>query len=165
MGTGRHVRHPRSADQPQPEHDCLRSRPCNAPDRALVRFRKGGGAATLGCPHGIGRIRSPHDRLRRQHGEFGSPLGTPFADELLFQGLGFKNINGGHFFDLRNLPTRLQTYVIPTNFRVSSVFPYITLPDVPKSLCDNHTLFATGPTGTVTNDSASIPVDFRTVGR
>ena len=81
--------------------------------------------------------------------KFGVLFGIPYVDELLIRSSGAERINGGHFLDLRFLPSTLQTYVSPSNFRVSSVFPYITLADVPSDLSHDGRLFYLSPTASV----------------
>jgi hypothetical protein len=81
--------------------------------------------------------------------KFGVLFGVPYSDEVLFKYFQLKAVNGGHFLDLRFLPSTLQAYVAPTNFRLTSIFPYITLPDVPSSLSHNGRLFYASPTASV----------------
>jgi hypothetical protein len=61
--------------------------------------------------------------------KFGTLFGVPFSSQLLFRAWGLQKINGGQYFSEHWLPTTLSAYVDPTNFRFSSVFPYILLPD------------------------------------
>ena len=71
-------------------------------------------------------------------------FGVPYSDQLLFRYWGFSHVNGGKYIDPRYLPSTLQSYVDPTHFRLSSLFPYAVLSDVPTT----HTrgLFYTEPT-------------------
>jgi len=92
--------------------------------------------------------------------KFGVPFGVPFADQLIYQAFQLQRINGGHYFSLHWLPSTLQQYVNPANFRVISVFPYIVLPDAPSHLFGGDPmanvplsmplLFASGVWGVVT---------------
>jgi hypothetical protein len=89
--------------------------------------------------------------------KFGMVFGVPFSDYLLYKEVGLVKLNGGQYFGLRYLPSTLQAYVDPANFRVSSVFPYITLPDVPRSPIAHTALFLRTPT---TNVPLSMPLLF-----
>lgn len=81
--------------------------------------------------------------------KFGQPFGAPFSDDYLYRFLEYNKINGGQFFGLRYLPSTLQAYVDPANFRVSSLFPYSVLPDSPARLIAHTKLFTRAPTASV----------------
>ncbi len=81
--------------------------------------------------------------------KFGVLFGIPYSEELLIHYSPLGHVNGGHFLDLRYVPSTLQAYVAPTDFRVSSIFPYITLPNVPSAVSNNHRLFWHSPTASV----------------
>ena len=55
--------------------------------------------------------------------KFGVAFGIPYTDELLIRYTGVEHVNGGHFLDVRYLPSTLQTYVAPSNFRVQLGVP------------------------------------------
>jgi hypothetical protein len=76
-------------------------------------------------------------------------FGVPISEEGLVQYLGVNHLNGGSFFGLRYLPSTLQAYVNPLNIRVTPVFPYLTLPDVPAHLIAHTQLFGRAPTAGV----------------
>jgi hypothetical protein len=81
--------------------------------------------------------------------KFGIPFGVPVSAQLLFKSGGYIHINGGHYYSLRFLPSALQAYVDPTNLRFTSLFPYITLPDIPFHPVAHTTLFTRAPTASV----------------
>ncbi len=62
--------------------------------------------------------------------KFGLLFGFPAGEQLLFRALHLQNFNRGHYFGARFLPITLAQYVDPTNIRLSSIFPYVTLPDL-----------------------------------
>jgi len=61
--------------------------------------------------------------------KFGVLFGVPFQDQLVYRGFGLQHVNGGNSFSLHWLPSTIRAYVDPANFRFTSVFPYIYLPD------------------------------------
>ena len=73
-------------------------------------------------------------------------FGVPFQDQLVFQLFDYRHLNGGQYVSLRYLPSTLQAYLDPSDFRVSSVFPYITLADVPGGPIAHTSLFDRQPT-------------------
>ena len=81
--------------------------------------------------------------------KFGIPFGVPVSAQLLFRAGGYIHINGGHYYSLRFVPSALQAYVDPTNLRFTSLFPYITLPDIPVPPVAHTTLFTRAPTASV----------------
>jgi hypothetical protein len=81
--------------------------------------------------------------------KFGIPFGVPVSAQLLFKAEGFIHINGGHYYSLRFVPSALQAYVDPTNLRFTSLFPYITLPNIPNPPVAHTTLFTRAPTASV----------------
>jgi hypothetical protein len=81
--------------------------------------------------------------------KFGVLFGVPFSSQILFHAYGLQKINGGRYVSLHWLPNTLRTYVDPTNFRFSSVFPYVALPDEPSGM------FGADPASSPT---ASIPL-------
>ncbi len=83
------------------------------------------------------------------YAKFGSFFGVPVSSQLLFKSYGFGRVNGGHYFGFRYLPATLQAYVDPTNFRVSSLFPFVTLGANRYGSIDATRLFATEPTASV----------------
>jgi len=78
--------------------------------------------------------------------KFGIPFGVPVSAQLLFRAGGYVHTNGGHYYSLRFVPSALQAYVDPANLRFSSLFPYITLPDIPVPPVDHTPLFTRAPT-------------------
>jgi hypothetical protein len=61
--------------------------------------------------------------------KFGQLFGVPFQDQILYKYYGLQNLNGGNYFSLYWLPRTIREYVDPANFRFTSLFPYIFLPD------------------------------------
>ncbi len=84
-------------------------------------------------------------------------FGVPPSEQLIYKAYGFSRINGGHYFAVRFLPSTLQTYLSPGNLRLTSVFPYLTLPDIPTQPIAHTTLFTRAPTASV---PASMPLLF-----
>ncbi len=86
-------------------------------------------------------------------------FGVPASEQLLYRAFNFGLVNGGHYFSLRFLPSTLQAYLSPGNLGVTSVFPFLTLPDVPTHAVAHTTLFAREPSASLT---ASMPLLFAT---
>ena len=78
--------------------------------------------------------------------KFSILFGVPYSEYALGKALGY---NQGQYFGLRYLPSTLQAYVDPANFRVRSIFPFITLPDNPVNEIAHTQLFARGQTANV----------------
>jgi hypothetical protein len=83
------------------------------------------------------------------YAKFGILIGFPASKQILFNAFGFSHINGGHYWGLRFLPSTLQAYVDPSNIRMTSLFPYITLPDNPTHPIAHTALFTRAPTAGV----------------
>jgi hypothetical protein len=81
--------------------------------------------------------------------KFGILFGIPYSDYVLGKKFGFNQVSGGRYSGLRYLPSTLQAYVDPANFRVRSIFPFITLPDNPVGEIAHTPLFARGQTANV----------------
>jgi hypothetical protein len=81
--------------------------------------------------------------------KFSVLFGVPEREYSLGAYLGFNKLNGGQYFGLRYLPSTVQAYLDPANFRVTSIFPYITLPDKPANPIAHTTLFQRAPTANV----------------
>jgi hypothetical protein len=76
--------------------------------------------------------------------KFGVLFGLPVNDYTAFHVLNEQRINGGRYFDPVYLPTTLWTYLQPGGLRLTSLFPFITLPAGPTRaiggvLFDNRT--------------------------
>jgi hypothetical protein len=91
--------------------------------------------------------------------KFGLPFGVPASKQLIYKAFEFSRINGGRYFSIRFLPSTLQAYLTPGNLRLSSVFPYLTLPDDPTHNIAHTVLFSRAPTASV---PASMPLLFGT---
>jgi len=78
--------------------------------------------------------------------KFGSLFGIPISSQLVYKDFGLSHQNGGKYFGLRYLPATLQAYLDPTNFRISSIFPFITLGPNPNGPVDGTQLFVRAPT-------------------
>jgi hypothetical protein len=89
--------------------------------------------------------------------KFGLPFGVPASKQLIYKAFEFNRINGGRYFSVRFLPSTLQAYLTPGNLRLSTVFPYLTLPDDPTHNIAHTMLFARSPTASV---PASMPLLF-----
>jgi len=63
--------------------------------------------------------------------KFGMLFGLPVNDYTAFHVLNEKAINGGHYFDFIYLPSTLLAYLQPGGLRLTSLFPFITLPAGP----------------------------------
>jgi hypothetical protein len=81
--------------------------------------------------------------------KFGIPFGVPVSAQFLFKSGGYIHINGGHYYSLRFVPSALQAYADPTNLRFTSLFPYITLPNIPIYPIAHTRLFTRAPTASV----------------
>jgi hypothetical protein len=80
--------------------------------------------------------------------KFGQPFAAPVSDDTLYRIFGWGRVNGGQFYGLRYVPSTLQAYVDPANFRFSSIFPFIVFPDIPGPIA-HTTLFTRAPTASV----------------
>ncbi len=80
--------------------------------------------------------------------KFGQPFAAPISDDSLYRLFDWGRTNGGQFYGLRYVPSTLQAYVDPANFRISSLFPFIVFPNIPGEIA--HTgLFTRAPTASV----------------
>jgi hypothetical protein len=79
--------------------------------------------------------------------KFGIPYGYPLNDQIDFR--KYLSHIKNSYFAVRYLPTTLLAYVAGTGMHVSSVFPFITLPQFPARPVDGVTLFGTQPIATV----------------
>jgi hypothetical protein len=89
--------------------------------------------------------------------KFGVLFGLPLNDYEAFHVLHDNRINGGRYFDLAYLPSTLFSYLQPGGLRVTSLFPFVTLPAGPTRtvgniLFDNRTR--------TTSVTASMPLLF-----
>jgi hypothetical protein len=89
--------------------------------------------------------------------KFGELFGVPASSQLLYKELGYAHLDGGQYWGLRYLPSTLQAYVDPLNFRFTSLFPFITLPDLPAHPVAHTALFSRTPTA---NIPVSMPLLF-----
>jgi hypothetical protein len=76
-------------------------------------------------------------------------FGYPASEQEVFKAFGFNRINGGRQFSVRFLPSTLQAYAFPGNLRITPVFPYLTLPEIPTHLIAHTKLFTRGNTASV----------------
>ena len=90
--------------------------------------------------------------------KFNLLFGVPASEQVLYKFYGFSHLNGGKYFSLRFLPSTVQAYVTPDNLRVTSIFPYVTLPSPPDPIA-HTTLFERTPTASVL---PSMPLLFAT---
>lgn len=89
--------------------------------------------------------------------KFNLLFGFPASEQLLFKTFDLGKTNDGKYFSLRFLPSTLQAYVNPFNVRVTSLFPYVTLPDIPTHPIAHTPLFTRAPTASV---PSSMPLLF-----
>jgi hypothetical protein len=81
--------------------------------------------------------------------KFNLLFGVPASEQLLYRIFRFSHINDGHYFGVRFLPSTLQAYLTPWNLRVTSVLPYLTLPNKPPGPIAHTALFARDPVASV----------------
>ncbi len=84
-------------------------------------------------------------------------FGYPSSEQLLYTYFQFDHINGGKHYGLNFLPSTLDFYLSPGNLRVSSLFPYLTMPALPSGVVAHTRLFNLGNTASA---SASMPMFF-----
>lgn len=84
-------------------------------------------------------------------------FGFPASEQVLYKSFGLGQINGGHYFSLRFLPSALQAYVAPGNLQAARRFPFLTLPANPSQLVAHTRLFQRGPTASAV---ATMPLLF-----
>ncbi len=89
--------------------------------------------------------------------KFNLLFGFPAAEQQLYRIYGHSHINGGRYFSLNFLPSTLQAYVVPGNLRITSLFPFLTLPETPTHLIAHTQLFNRTNTASV---PASMPLLF-----
>jgi hypothetical protein len=103
--------------------------------------------------------------------KFGLLFGVPFQDQVIYKSLGLQRTNGGNYFSLYWLPSTIREYVDPANFRFTSLFPYIYLPDAATGLFDAEPtanvplsmplLFVSGLWGVITTFTPGRRTEFR----
>ena len=91
------------------------------------------------------------------YAKFNQFFGYPVSEQLLYKVYGFAHVNGGKHYSLHFLPATLQAYLSPGGLRVTSVFPYLTVPDLPNQLIAHTPLFNRGNSASV---PASMPLLF-----
>ena len=67
----------------------------------------------------------------------GSLFGLPVNEYTAFHVLHEARINGGHYFSIRYLPSTLYAYFQPGGLRLTSLFPFLTLPAGPTRVIGN----------------------------
>jgi hypothetical protein len=103
--------------------------------------------------------------------KFGQLFGVPFQDQLVYRLWGYQRVNGGNYFSLFWLPSTIREYFDPANFRFTSLFPYIYLPDTPTRVIYGEPtanvplsmpfLFVAGLWGVITTFTPGRRVQFR----
>ncbi len=91
--------------------------------------------------------------------KFNVLFGYPVSEQLLYKVYGFAHINRGKHYSLHFLPSTLQAYLSPGGLQISSIFPYLTIPNLPTHLVAHTQLFNRGNTASV---PASMPLLFGT---
>jgi len=95
------------------------------------------------------------------YAKFGSPVGVPMASQVWTQVNAhrryFLAANGGKGFSLRFLPSTLTAYLQPAGMRISSLFPYLSLPPTPAQPVGPVVLDQTYRTGSI---PATMPLLF-----
>jgi len=89
--------------------------------------------------------------------KFDQLFGFPVSEQLLYNDLGYAHINGGKHFSLHFLPSTLDEYLLPGNLRLTWLFPFLALPELPNHLVAHTRLFNEGNTSSAT---ASMPLLF-----
>ncbi len=87
--------------------------------------------------------------------KFNLLFGVPASEQLVYRAFKLGLINKGHYFSLRFIPSTLQAYAAPGGLGVSSVFPFLTVPDVPTHFIAHTQIFTRGPVASV---PASMPL-------
>ncbi len=86
--------------------------------------------------------------------KFGSPFALPMADQswtaINAHRRAFLAANGGKGYNAAFLPSTLTAYFSPGGVRLSSLFPFITLPSYPARTVGNVVLDQTYATGSIT---------------
>jgi hypothetical protein len=60
--------------------------------------------------------------------KFGIFFGLPTSEQVVFQTFGVGHVNNGKYFGFHFLPSTLVAYFQPSGLRLTSVFPFLTLP-------------------------------------
>ncbi len=110
---------------------------------ALPVLAIGGVALVVGCVVNLAKF----DQL----------FGFPASEQVLYTTYGYAHINGGKHFSLNFLPSTLEEYLFPGNLRVTRLFPFLGLPEIPTHLIAHTRLFNEGNTSSAT---ASMPLLF-----
>jgi hypothetical protein len=87
--------------------------------------------------------------------KFDQLFGFPASEQLLYKYLGYAHINGGKHFSLHFLPSTVVEYLFPGNLRLTWLFPFLALPEIPTHLVAHTRLFNEGNTSSAT---ASMPL-------
>jgi putative effector of murein hydrolase LrgA (UPF0299 family) len=67
----------------------------------------------------------------------GSLFGLPVSEYTAFHALHEARINGGHYFSILYFPSALYAYFQPGGLRLTSLFPFLTLPAGPTRVIGN----------------------------
>ncbi len=62
------------------------------------------------------------------YAKFGIFFGLPTSEQVVFQTFGVGHVNNGKYFGIHFLPSTLVAYFQPGGLRLTSVFPFLTLP-------------------------------------
>ena len=87
--------------------------------------------------------------------KFGVLYGYPLYDQVYFRTHHQGRINHGAYFSVNYLATSLKTYLGSSGFRLTSVFPFISLPEFPVRAVGHVGLFGTEE---VTSIPGSMPL-------
>ena len=90
--------------------------------------------------------------------KFNLLFGFPASAQVFFTS-SIAKVNDGKYFSLRFLPSTFQAYISPTNLRVTPVFPYLSLSNVPTHAIAHTQLFTGDPTASA---PPSMPLLFAT---
>jgi hypothetical protein len=60
--------------------------------------------------------------------KFGILFGLPASSQVVYQVFGLNRYGGGSYFNLRYLPSTVLAYFRPGGLRLTTVFPFLTLP-------------------------------------
>lgn len=91
--------------------------------------------------------------------KFGGPFSLPLADQKWSMVNPYRRYflakNGGKGYGLQFLPTDLWTYLQPFGLRLSTIFPFITIPNAPPQIFGNVVFDQWTPSTSIT---ASMPL-------
>ena len=91
------------------------------------------------------------------YAKFGIIFGLPASGQIVYQYFGLNRLAGGSYFGIHFLPSTLLAYFQPPGVRLTSVFPFVTLPASPAHSAGRVFLYGSDRTTSVTG---SMPLLF-----